>query len=316
MLDRAEARLAARVSHWSAAMGNRVDPAPGICGARAALLGLPAPGRISANGACRLIRAADGWLAVNLPRPSDRDLVPALLGRMCDPDDPWPELERALPHLPAAAVVAQGALLGLAISCLGEARAVPTTQEGPTRPWGRPPVVVDLSSLWAGPLCGALLAQAGCEVLKIDNRHRPDTTPVRAPAFDAMLNGAKRHWCMDWPCAEDQHRLRQTLARADVVLTNARPRALGWLAPCLPARCLWVAIRAHADPDRIGFGDDCAVAGGLVTWTNGPVFAGDAAADPLTGLAAAAAAFRGLALGQTGRLNVALSAVSARAAHG
>ncbi|WP_323039027.1 CoA transferase [Gemmobacter sp.] len=314
-LARAEARLAARVSHWSAAMGAKVDPVPGLCTLRSGLLGLPAPGRVSANGSCRLIRAADGWLAVSLPRPADRDLVPALLGHPCDTADPWPALARALPCLPAADVLAQAALLGLAVTRLAEAGPRRAAAQGTPRSWHRAPVVVDLSSLWAGPLCGALLAQAGCDVLKIDSLQRPDTTAVRSAPFDAVLNGAKRHWRMDAASPEDQAQLRGLLAGADIVLTSARPRALDWLAACLPATCLWVAIRAHADPARIGFGDDCAVAGGLVDWADGPVFAGDAAADPLTGLAAAAAAFRGLALGQGGRIDLALSTVAAGAAH-
>jgi hypothetical protein len=42
---------------------------------------------------------------------------------------------------------------------------------------------------------------------------------------------------------------------------------------------------------RVAFGDDAAVAGGVVaTDVHGPVFAGDAIADPLTGLIAAVAA--------------------------
>jgi crotonobetainyl-CoA:carnitine CoA-transferase CaiB-like acyl-CoA transferase len=41
---------------------------------------------------------------------------------------------------------------------------------------------------------------------------------------------------------------------------------------------------------RVAFGDDAAVAGGLVGWDgHTPCFIGDAIADPLTGLAAAAA---------------------------
>lgn len=320
MTDRiqtAEARLAARVAHWSAAMGRRVDPAPGQCTLRARLLDLPPPGQVSANGSCRLIRAADGWLAISLPRASDRDLVPALLGEDCDTDDPWPALAAALPLRPAGLVVAQGALLGLAIARLAE--AVPPASPPlatPARPWDRPPRVLDLSSLWAGPLCGALLAQAGCEVTKVETRQRPDTTQARAPAFDAVLNGAKQRWQMDATTPQDKARLAQVMAGADVLITNARPRALRGLAALCPPGCLWVAIRAHADPDRIGFGDDCAVAGGLVDWRDGPQFLGDALADPLTGLAAAAVAFRGLALRQGGQVPVALSSVAARAAHG
>lgn len=359
-ITRAEARLSARIARWSAAMGRRVEPAPGLCALRTRLLGLPAPGRVSANGACRLIRAADGWLAVNLPRGCDRDLVPALLGHGCPAADPWPVLEAALPHRPAAEVVAQAALLGLAVARVGEAggpppgggvlpagagrasclpdrsggacnrpgRAgevpwigpedpgLPPASPLPPCPRDRAPRVVDLSALWAGPLCGALLAQAGCEVVKAETLQRPDTTAERSPAFDALLNGGKRRWRMDRDSPQDRARLRALLAGADAVITNARPRALHWLPAALPPRCLWIAIRAHADPHRIGFGDDCAAAGGLVGWQDGPLFLGDAAADPLTGLAAAAIALRALALRQGGRVEVLLSAVAAEAAHG
>lgn len=329
IIARAEARLSARIARWSQAMGRRVEPAPGLCAIRARLLGLPPPGRVSANGACRLIRAADGWLAVNLPRASDRDLVPALLGEDCGAGDPWPVLEAMLPHRPAQEVVVQAALLGLAVARVGEADGgfAGRSPGGPpgggthvpspsVRPWERAPRVADLSVLWAGPLCGALLAQAGCEVLKADTLQRPDTTAERSPAFDALLNGAKRRWRMDREDPADRVRLRELLAGADVVITNARPRALHWLEGALPPGCLWIAIRAHADPARIGFGDDCAAAGGLVDRQDGPLFLGDAVADPLTGLTAAAAAFRALALRQSGRVEVLLSAVAAEAAHG
>jgi hypothetical protein len=63
----------------------------------------------------------------------------------------------------------------------------------------------------------------------------------------------------------------------------------------------------------VAFGDDAAAAGGLVAWTaTGPVFAGDALADPLTGLAAAAAA-RGPRVGAGRRwlVDLALAAVAA-----
>src|SRR4029453_13706650 len=36
-------------------------------------------GRLSPTRACRMFRAGDGWMALNLARPEDRDLVPAWL---------------------------------------------------------------------------------------------------------------------------------------------------------------------------------------------------------------------------------------------
>ena len=57
---------------------------------------------------------------------------------------------------------------------------------------------------------------------------------------------------------------------------------------------VWVSITGHgrtgADRDRVAFGDDAAVAGGLVVHDDrGPCFCADAVADPLAGLVAAAA---------------------------
>src|SRR5690349_3448808 len=44
---------------------------------RAAILDLRRRGVVSAGGSCRLVRARDAWLAVNLPRPDDLATVPA-----------------------------------------------------------------------------------------------------------------------------------------------------------------------------------------------------------------------------------------------
>ena len=63
---------------------------------------------------------------------------------------------------------------------------------------------------------------------------------------------------------------------------------------------------------RVGFGDDCAAAGGLVAWHGGhPRFIGDALADPLTGLRAARLALEYLAAGPCGLIDVALAATAA-----
>ena len=73
-----------------------------------------------------------------------------------------------------------------------------------------------------------------------------------------------------------------------------------------------MAITAHgfAGPGatRVGFGDDCAAAGGLVRWEDGaPRFLGDALADPLTGLEAALAVLAG----QRGLVDMAMARVAA-----
>ena len=66
---------------------------------------------------------------------------------------------------------------------------------------------------------------------------------------------------------------------------------------------------------RIGFGDDAAVAGGLVVWDGpDPYFCCDAVADPISGLTAAAAVLSALVAGGRWHLDVAMS--SGRRRHG
>jgi len=63
---------------------------------------------------------------------------------------------------------------------------------------------------------------------------------------------------------------------------------------------------------RPGFGDDAAVGGGLVgTSAQGPVFCGDAIADPLTGLQAAWAVADSLARGGGELIGLSMAAVAA-----
>jgi hydroxymethylglutaryl-CoA lyase len=59
-----------------------------------------------------------------------------------------------------------------------------------------------------------------------------------------------------------------------------------------PGRVAAIVDRVVADgADRVAFGDDAAVGGGLVVWdADGPCFCADAVADPVAGLVAAAAA--------------------------
>jgi len=108
---------------------------------------------------------------------------------------------------------------------------------------------------------------------------------------------------------------------ADIVIESSRPRALARFgldaAAAVAAGTTWVSITAYGRAvDRVGFGDDVAAGSGLVAVDGDghPVFAGDAIADPLTGLTAAVLAARAARAARAPRaapLDVAMSDVVA-----
>ena len=145
-------------------LGVEVDAATILTG-RAAIMNLARPGRISAGGATRLLRTVDGWCAVALPRDDDVAALPALMEVGAFTGDPWTVLSRWVATRSTDEVVERASLLDIAVAALGETAAEPPTvrrcgtSTGPRRADGL--LVADLSSLWAGPLCGQLLARAG-----------------------------------------------------------------------------------------------------------------------------------------------------------
>jgi len=371
-----------------------VDEPLVLLGERAALAGHTRAGSTSCGGSARLLPVADGWVAVNLARPEDVELLRAWLGLVVDPDDPWAAVADAAGSSAAADLVSGAIELGLPVSSVGEAAvahpadrsgtaaapgvhaaedpgpADPPRAGGPAGsplasgpgPAGRPapgglssgsgatrgaelrygisgirlgdrsplttpPLVVDLSSLWAGPLCSQLLGLGGARVVKVESTRRPDGGRQDETGFFDLLNHGKASVALDLPSTYGLARLRGLLAAADVVIEGSRPRALrGWgidaeayLAMDDGPR-VWVSITAHGRTgpaaDRVGFGDDAAAAGGLVVGDdNGPCFLADAVADPLTGIAAAKAVGQALAEGGSWLLDAALARVAASVAH-
>ena len=325
------ATLGAEVADLTAELGRRVDVAEMRICDREGQLALAPPGLRSPNRACRLVRAADGWIAVSLAREEDRDLVPAWLG--CDFGvDPWTAILAHVRRRNCAELVADAALLGIPVSRVGETTAaglaVPLLAmgAGASRSPRRTLKVVDLSALWAGPMCGAILAEMGASVVKVESVRRPDPTRTWTPEFSRRLNGRKSDLRLDLAEAAGQARLWEEIAGADVLITGARPRALVslglsteriWSAnPGL----VWVAITGYGwtgdGAGRVGFGDDAAAAGGLLRWTPGgaPRFLGDALSDPVTGLAAAVGALRGLSARGGVLIDAALARCAAAAA--
>jgi hypothetical protein len=297
--------------------GIPINPA-GLLAGRAALLGLTRRGRVSAGGATRLLPARDGWCAITLSRPDDVAAVPALLEANETHADPWPALGRWAAARPASAVTERAGLLDIPAAALGEvAAASPQVRHLGFRsdPRGLAGLLVaDLSSMWAGPLCGRLLARAGATVVKVESPRRPDGTRRGNREFFDWMNSEKLSYAIDFDADADE--LRELLAIADIVIEGSRPAALERrrlgphdVAP-RPGR-IWLRISGY-DDFRPAFGDDAAVAGGLVgAAPDGPVFCGDAIADPLTGLEATAAVVESLSRGGGELIHVSMAAVAA-----
>ncbi|GAB2961093.1 CoA transferase [Streptomyces pseudoechinosporeus] len=301
-----------------------IDPAL-LLGGRAGALGLTRRGRTSAGGATRLLRTADGWCAVTLSRPDDLDLVPAMLGR-AGVTDPWQELD-------AAARDAEARQLATYIRMFGvPAAALPPTPPVVDVPWRVSSIaepdgdmrmegalVVDFSSLWAGPLCAHLLGRAGARVVKVESTRRPDGARRGNRRFFDWLHAGHESVAVDFTSAEGRAALAELVRAADVVIEASRPRALAQLGLApeeLDHRAgrVWVSITGYGRgrPDRVAFGDDAAVAGGLVGWSDGePVFCADAIADPLTGLVAALGAIGSLVRGGGQLIDVSMRDVAA-----
>ncbi len=307
----------------------RIAPdAATLLSGRAGLLGLTRGGRVSAGGATRLLAARDGWCAITLSRPDDVAAVPALLGADEVPADPWPMLQHWAATQLTSAITERAALLDIPAAALGEAAAAPPRIRSiGSRAQARGPaglLVADLSSMWAGPLCGHLLARAGARVVKVESRRRPDGTRAGDRAFFDWMNGEKLSYCVDFDRQADE--LRDLLAAADVVIEGSRPAALARrrlgpddVAP--RAGRIWLRVTGYDDGSgRPAFGDDAAVAGGLVgadggassgAGLEGPVFCGDAIADPLTGLEATLATTESAGRGGGELIEVAMAAVAA-----
>ena len=133
----------------------------------------------------------------------------------------------------ASELVEGATLLGLPVGLLPEAPAAPTTAPvqptslpGPPGPTAsiRDVVVVDLTSLWAGPLCGRLLAEADASVVKVESTARPDGARRGPPAFFDLLNHRKRSVAVDLRTSAGVDALARLL---EAPTSSSRPRGRG-----------------------------------------------------------------------------------------
>ncbi|HYT40120.1 MAG TPA: CoA transferase [Acidimicrobiia bacterium] len=145
----------------SAELGQRVEvDVLALLGERAALAGLRRGGDVSCGGSARLLRTSDGWLAVNLPRPDDVDLLPAWLAGADLPSEPtrqlgmkagpgtdlWAAVTAAVAAEAAAPLAERAQLLGLPVASL---------------PQGPPTVPVVTGLLGGLPVVGARIGDGG-----------------------------------------------------------------------------------------------------------------------------------------------------------
>jgi hypothetical protein len=300
-------------------------------GERAAMSGFTRQGDRSCGGAARLLPTADGsWIAANLPRPDDWEATAAwlLLAGPLESGD-WDEVAARVAASTADDLVDRAVLLGVPVSRLGEIPADPTTACAPAgdgrdrRARAAEALVVDLSALWAGPLAASVLRNAGARVVKVESTRRPDGARRGPTAFFDRLNAGKELVSLDLAHDAGRRELAVLVDRADVVVTASRSRALaslgldpsGWVKSGGRPR-VWLSVTGYGltgpGADRVAFGDDAAVAGGLVVWDErGPCFCADAIADPLTGLVGAARVLDALVAGRSEVVDLSMAGVAA-----
>lgn len=301
---------------------------------RARLMGLKRNGYVAAGGACRLLSCSDAILAINLPRDDDWAMLPAWLEDESVSD--WNRLQSTLTQRSAEGLITRAAVMGLAVGLEVDPRTIDSAAwyqvkcQGPRSDQTlKSPLVLDLSALWAGPLCSHLLQACGARVIKIESPQRPDGAREGHRAFYDVLNAGKDSVALDLKTSEGIEVLEGLLQLADIVIESSRPRALqqlgidaeGWVQrrPGLT----WVSITAYGrdgeQADRCGFGDDVAVSAGLSHLlrqvTEQSMFCGDAIADPLTGMHAALAALVTHQQGGGKLLSVSMREVTAHCAN-
>jgi crotonobetainyl-CoA:carnitine CoA-transferase CaiB-like acyl-CoA transferase len=116
------------------------------------------------------------------------------------------------------------------------ARAAKSAQLKPSKdPRGGPLEgvrVVELTKVWAGPYVGKLLAMLGAEVIKVETASNPEEMRAyggadvnHAPYF-LSINPEILSVDLDIKSTEDMARLRELIARSDIVINNLRPGAM------------------------------------------------------------------------------------------
>ncbi len=298
---------------------------------------------LSRPGDVELLPAlSSGALSVGDRRRSSgsRSGEPAMPDGADLPEDVWDALEDFTRLRPGRELMVTAQLLGLpAAQVTTAAQVTPaawmTAAAADPLPWSisrpgepvaagrRRPRVVDFSAMWAGPLCAHLLGRCGAEVVKVEDIGRPDAARQGDPWLFAELHAGQEQVVLDFGSGTGRRALDELVSQADVVIEASRPRALGHLGlspaqffGARPGRT-WVSITGHGRSglrsNWVAFGDDAAAGGGLVSGADprGPVFCGDAIADPISGLCGATAALASVVSGGGHLVDCSMTAASA-----
>ena len=92
--------------------------------------------------------------------------------------------------------------------------------------------MVELTKVWAGPYAGKLLAFLGAEVIKVETSANPDEmrayggTDINHAPFFLSINPEVLSVELDLKSPAGTDRLRDLIARSDIVINNLRPRAM------------------------------------------------------------------------------------------
>jgi crotonobetainyl-CoA:carnitine CoA-transferase CaiB-like acyl-CoA transferase len=92
--------------------------------------------------------------------------------------------------------------------------------------------VIDFGRFIAGPFCGALLADFGADVIRVDrvggseDRFIMPVTEHGEGAFFLQVNRNKRSVTLDIDCAEGKEIMHKLVRTADVVIANMPPRTI------------------------------------------------------------------------------------------
>lgn len=128
---------------------------------------------------------------------------------------------------------------GPVLDCIGSPRPRPRAQAAQLKPAresrGGPLEgvrVVELTKVWAGPYAGKLLAMLGAEVIKIETAGSPEEmrayggTDINHAPYFLSINPEILSVDLDIKSADGMARLRELIARSDIVINNLRPGAM------------------------------------------------------------------------------------------